>query len=664
MSLPILVSLSIALCSLSFDASANALPADSLTVQISGERPAIDDCTVPQNLRVGAGTSISKPLIWNSVAGSMIRYRVRWRQAGSPDWTERAIAPNPFDNITGLTNATGYETQVQTMCNGQPTAYSTSISFTTACNQPDGGYAYAIDRTTALVAWGDFGDGSTYQIRWRTAGATNWPNTVSLSGDRYKFTGLTPTTIYEYQLRTICADGNTSDYSAVRAFITTDCNQPVFLSEIDPVESRIRLAWLVNYDQQVDLRWRVVGSTIWTLVTNLPTGSPTQGNGQSSGFYSLTGLTSGTTYEWEVQTICGPNSRSSFTPTRTFTAACAAPGYLDVLQVLPTSAQVYWRAVDGITYRMQWRPKAVADTTWRTLPDRVMSGNGLMVARVDDLLPGSIYEWRVMTRCPGGTNSAFTSPRTFQTACGPPINVGQIFVTSTSARVHWDALSPTTRYRVRWRRNPSMVWTESNITDKVYLDITGLQTASQYIFQVQAICDGLTGTYSADASFLTYCNIPTRLTPGAVTPTSAIVGWGAYDGVTSYEVQWRPLGTGSWPQSATVTAAGSYKITVLKPNTSYEWRLRTLCTDGNISDYTTAQEFKTSPNTVMFTLAPGDWTNPAVWSDQRIPSGTDSVDLRHAVTVPDGYTGAVWSLQYTTGGRLILGSQAKLNVGM
>ncbi|GAA4109171.1 hypothetical protein GCM10022393_05630 [Aquimarina addita] len=72
----------------------------------------------------------------------------------------------------------------------------------------------------ASINW-DTVTNATYQIRSRPTGTSSW-TTNTATTNTYTITGLTATTTYEVQVRSICADGSTSGYSSTITFTTTD----------------------------------------------------------------------------------------------------------------------------------------------------------------------------------------------------------------------------------------------------------------------------------------------------------------------------------------------------------------------------------------------------------------------------------------------------------
>jgi len=86
-------------------------------------------CDVPGGLNTTAITDVAATLNWSSVAGAL-SYDVRGREVGTATWTEGSTTGTSI-NYTSLTAGTDYEWQVQSVCDGSTSGYSTSELFTT-----------------------------------------------------------------------------------------------------------------------------------------------------------------------------------------------------------------------------------------------------------------------------------------------------------------------------------------------------------------------------------------------------------------------------------------------------------------------------------------------------------------------------------------------------
>ncbi|WP_241461461.1 GEVED domain-containing protein [Aquimarina macrocephali] len=135
---------------------------------------------------------------------------------------------DPFERVD-IANASGTYTITVTH-KGTLTGGSQNFSLivtgltgtTTVCTAtvPTGVSSSAVGSDTATIGWTAVA-GATYDVRYRQTGTTNW-TTSAENGTSKVISGLNPSTAYEVQVRSKCADGTTSNYSASVNFTTTD----------------------------------------------------------------------------------------------------------------------------------------------------------------------------------------------------------------------------------------------------------------------------------------------------------------------------------------------------------------------------------------------------------------------------------------------------------
>ncbi|MBD2700192.1 SBBP repeat-containing protein [Spirosoma sp. BT702] len=68
-------------------------------------------------------------------------------------------------------------------------------------------------------------------------------------------------------------------------------------------------------------------------------------------------------------------------------------------------------------------------------------------------------------------------------------------------------------------------------------------------------------------------------------------------------------------------------------------------------------------NGAITTVKSGSWSDPAVWSCGVVPTGSDGVQLNHAISLPAGYVAEVKTLRYGSGGGLTNQTGARLRLG-
>ncbi len=95
-------------------------------------------------------------------------------------------------------------------------------------------------------------------------------------------------------------------------------------------------------------------------------------------------------------------------------------------------------------------------------------------------------------------------------SCGQATNLQATNLTSSTAKLTWDAVGGAISYDVRYKDVEATTWTENNTTN-IYLNIGGLSTDdTQYEFQVKTNCSDGSSSYTASALFgytpLVYCD--------------------------------------------------------------------------------------------------------------------------------------------------------------
>jgi len=85
------------------------------------------------------------------------------------------------------------------------------------------------------------------------------------------------------------------------------------------------------------------------------------------------------------------------------------------------------------------------------------------------------------------------------------------------------------------------------------------------------------------------CSAPEGLTCGNIGSSSAIVTWqsGAVGDAQEYTLQYKPQGDSVWTTAASNISESQYFLTGLTPNTWYDVRVRTLCTDSTYGEWAT-----------------------------------------------------------------------------
>lgn len=292
-------------------------------------------CISSQNNYTTGITDVSATLNWNSGVGGAVGYNLRHRIVGTGSWINNSVnAPATSLSISGLIPASNYEWQIQTNCTGGQSAYSNSVLFTTLaspCNTPANMSAGSVTTNSATLSWSAVTGAVSYNVHYRISGTGIW-TPANTSNTSYNASGLTASSVYEWQVQTVC-QSDTSSYSSLATFTTSPCAIPGGLSSTNITSTSADLSWsAVSYATGYIVQWRVTGAGIWN------------NSSASANSYSLINLTANTTYEWQVQTIC-PGGNSAYSSIAAFTTSTA--GCTDIYETNETVASAKIIAVNA-----------------------------------------------------------------------------------------------------------------------------------------------------------------------------------------------------------------------------------------------------------------------------------------------------------------------------
>jgi len=181
-----------------------------------------------------------------------------------------------------------------------------------------------------------------------------------------------------------------------------ECPPPYALLATGTGLGTTTLAWGSTGGDLFELRYRLVGETLWTLVDSITVRQA-----------DLTGLLSCAPYEFQVRASCGAED-SGFGPVLTWTTqgCCEAPAAPVVDSVGTRGAGLAWNATNGaLTYTLRWRREG--SSTWTEVPgidapETVLTGLDSCTA----------YEVEVQSRCNGDSSDWSLAARFTTADCG------------------------------------------------------------------------------------------------------------------------------------------------------------------------------------------------------------------------------------------------------
>jgi len=271
-------------------------------------------CSTPSGLSTSNITISSATANWSPVSGA-ISYNVDYKQSSSSIWVNIASGTTSLSwNLLGLPASTSFDWRVRTNCSSGSSGYAQATFSTLAqvggggggsCNAPTGLSTSPITATSGTATWAPVSGAVSYNLDYKLSTSPDWVTiangTTSLS---WTIGGLTPTTSYDWRVRTNCSSG-ISSYTQTQftSGALGSCSAPGGLYASNVASSTATLNWsLVSGAFSYTVQYKPVSSGSWLYATS---GT----NGTSVNLYSLS---ANTTYDWRVYASCSLTEVSSY----------------------------------------------------------------------------------------------------------------------------------------------------------------------------------------------------------------------------------------------------------------------------------------------------------------------------------------------------------------
>ncbi len=532
--------------------------------------------------------------------GASVPAATPWRSAGT------SLAAT----VSGLTNGTAYAFEVRAMNEAGASAIASVTS--TPLTVPDAPQDFSAtpgDRE-AVLAWQaparDGGSAVTgYEYRhaegasvpaatpWRSAG-TSLAATVS---------GLTNGTAYAFEVRAVSEAGASASASAAATPATQVTAPPTPLTVPDAPQDFSATPG----DRAVVLAWQAPAHDGGSAVTgyeyrhaegaSVPASTPWRSAGTSLAA-TVSGLTNGTAYAFEVRAVndagASASASAAATPATQVTAPptpltvpdapqdfSATPGDRAVVLAWQAPARDGGSAVTGYEYRHAAGASVPASTPWR-------SAGASLAATVSGLTNGTAYAFEVRAVSDAGasaiasvTSTPLTVPDAPQDFSATPGDREVVLAWQAPAR---DGGSAVTGYEYRHAAGASVPaatpWRSAGTS--LAATVSGLTNGTAYAFEVRAVSDaGASAIASVTSTPLTVPDAPQDFsaTPG---DREAVLAWQApaRDGgsaVTGYE--YRHAEGASVPASTPWQSAGTSlaaAVSGLTNGTAYAFEVRAM----------------------------------------------------------------------------------------
>lgn len=529
------------------------------------------------------------PASWQAIAldgGTKLWNSTTWQNKA----VEVELTAGTYKMVFIWRNNTNYQTQDK-----QPPAAIDNVHISiVGCAQPTELTVTAQART-ATVTW-NAGNDSQWQVAYGTVSGEPDENTFqTVTAATCSFSGLTPETDYYAFVRTVCGEGNYSEWSE-QSFTTTEaCPAPTNLtySNVGPYTATVswtagatgQTAWKLQYKKHSDSQW---SETI--EINNATT-------------YQLTGLSAITSYDVQVKAVCGDEDGASEWLTRTnlFTTDCGAlelPYSYGFEENVATGSYPMPKCWNRIAYSTQNNPNAkypyVHEATNSQPYAHGENGNNSASGH-------SLYLWR---------NSSSSNETAILPEMDGSYDMNKIQI-SFWARLHNDATNQTLSIGVM------------NSTTYGYSEVATVNIESDHFTQYTVSLADYTGTgryiafkcgsgsdvkYYIDDITINYipsCQIPTGLEATVNNATQTTLTWQPGGNETEWELEVTAENSGV-SQTISVTGNPTYTLTTNRA-TTYSVIVRANCGDGDYSDWSNPISFTTNCG-----ILPVDAQNPFI----------------------------------------------------
>lgn len=361
----------------------------------------------------------------------------RYRKVGTADWKETDATTNYYQYINNLELGSDYEYQARRKCCGEKWSnYSQSFFFSTEGDEPDVPCVQIRDENLTTSSVSDnfiyvytsqpYGSASN-QFRYKPVDDTDWLYTAREDSYFRFLNNLNPGTTYEFQVSHECQPDQWTDYSESSFFMTTgtpddggggtDCET---VNSENLYTSSIGDSYVYLYSSQPygnvnnRFRYKADSASDWTETD------------VSNNYYRfLSGLNSGTQFEFQVSHECSTDNWSDWSASEYFTTTGTTGGEGDDCEALGAGSIYTSSTTSSFTYLYtlqpygnvsnQFRYRPVGGASW-TLTDE--SNN--YYRSVGGLASDTEFEFQVRHECSAGNWSDYSASQFFTTLANGP----------------------------------------------------------------------------------------------------------------------------------------------------------------------------------------------------------------------------------------------------
>ena len=544
--------------------------------------------------------------------------------------------------VTGLTAGNAYCFEVEAIDSGGTSAASTALTdVATVSSAPTSLTASSVTTSTIPLSWTNPSGTLTGDIVLQATdtGSCGSYSSIYSPGSvftTYTVTGLTSGDEYCYEVEATTSGGSSAPSIAVT--IATITAAPTSPSESTATLTSISLTWFAPATSPSS--GVIISYTVLQAAYSGSCGSYSTSYTGVSEPYTVTGLTSGNAYCFEVEAVdSGGTSAASSALTDAMTGAVpAAPTGLSEVSGSPTTTTAIgltWTNPTGTLTGDVVLQASYSTGSCGSYTTIDTSGSAITSYTATGLTSGDAYCFEVEATNTYGTSAASSALADAPTITAAPTSLAVGTVTTTTVPLTWTAptTSPSsgviasyTVLQAAYSGSCGSYSTSYTGASEPYT-VTGLTSGSSYCFEVEAVdSGGSSAASSALTDIVTITSAPTALAQSTTTTTSISLTWTApttspSSGViSSYTVLQATYSGSCSSYSTTYTGASEpYAVTGLTAGNAYCFEVEAIDSGGTsaastaLTDVATVSSAPTSltASSVTTSTIPLSWTNPS-----------------------------------------------------